>query len=80
MGKPTASAVPSHEFIVREEQTQGTETSKYLQEYKSTEIPIVVASEIGLAQTWGVSPWGLWGSQHVAGRLAEGSGKGHHSG
>ena len=25
--------------------TQGTETSKYLQEYKSTEIALVVASE-----------------------------------
>ena len=30
--------------------TQGTETSKYLEEKKSTEIPKVVASEIGVAQ------------------------------
>ena len=30
-------------------QTQGTETSKYLEEKKSIEIPIVVASEIGRA-------------------------------
>ena len=29
--------------------TQGTETSKYLQEKKSTEIPLVVASERGVA-------------------------------
>ena len=30
--------------------TQGTETSKYLEEKKSTEIPKVVASESGTAQ------------------------------
>jgi hypothetical protein len=35
--------------------TQGTETSKYLQEYKSTEIPLVAASEIGKAQTAGLA-------------------------
>ena len=33
------------------ERTQGTETSKYLEEKKSTEIPLVVASERGSAQT-----------------------------
>ena len=31
-------------------QTEGSETSQYLQENKSTEIPKVVASERGLAQ------------------------------
>ena len=31
--------------------TQGTETSKYLQEMKENSIPRVVASEIGGAQT-----------------------------
>lgn len=31
-------------------QTKGTETSKYLEEKKSTEIPLVVASEKGKAQ------------------------------
>ena len=31
--------------------TQGTETSKYLQERKSTETPLVAASESGKAQT-----------------------------
>lgn len=31
-------------------QTKGTETSKYLEEKKSTEIPLVVASEKGAAQ------------------------------
>jgi hypothetical protein len=33
------------------ERTQGTETSQYLLEEKSTEIPEVVASETGRAQT-----------------------------
>ena len=37
------------EYIGRVERTQGTETSKYLKEKKSTEIPRVVASEIGAA-------------------------------
>jgi len=31
--------------------TQGTETSKYLEEYKETSIPQVAASERGRAQT-----------------------------
>ena len=35
--------------------TQGTETSKYLQEKKSTEIPLVVASERGRAESLGCS-------------------------
>ena len=35
--------------------TQGTETSKYLQEEKTTVIPQVVASERGRAQTGGVT-------------------------
>jgi hypothetical protein len=33
------------------ELTQGSEPSQYLEENKSTEIPIVAASEIGTAQT-----------------------------
>ena len=33
------------------ERTQGTETSKYLKEEKSTEILLVAASERGLGQT-----------------------------
>ena len=37
------------------ELTQGTETSKYLQEEKTTVIPQVVASERGGAQTGGVT-------------------------
>ena len=31
--------------------TQGIDTSKYLQEKKSIEIPVVAASELGIAQT-----------------------------
>ena len=34
-----------------EKRTEGTETSQYLEEEKSTEIPRVAASEIGTAQT-----------------------------
>ena len=37
------------EFIAVRQQTQGTETSKYLEEMKSTEILLVVASERGTA-------------------------------
>ena len=33
------------------EQTQGTETSQYLEEEKSIEMPLVAASERGRAQT-----------------------------
>ena len=47
MGKPGGGNVPSPE----REPTQGTETSKYLEEEKSTEIPGVAASETGRAQT-----------------------------
>ena len=51
MGKPIpiywGIVIRIHRITKR---TQGTETSKYLEEKKSTEIPIVAASEIGLAQ------------------------------
>ena len=47
MGKPGGGYTPSPE----RELTQGTETSKYLVEKKSNEIPLVAASERGLAQT-----------------------------
>ncbi len=46
-----------------QKQTQGTETSKYLEEKKSTEIPLVAASERGPADQlyrsgsfWKVAP------------------------
>ena len=40
-----------HESIVHGRDTQGSEPSKYLQEKKSKEIPIVAASEVVRAQT-----------------------------
>gem|GEM_PF-6602941 len=39
------------EYIGHVEGTQGTETSKYLEERKETSIPLVVANETGIAQT-----------------------------
>ena len=39
--------VPSGECIAGVERTQGTETSKYLEEKKETSIPSVAASESG---------------------------------
>ena len=38
--------------LAYEERTEGTETSKYLEEYKSKEIPLVAASERGEGQTY----------------------------
>ena len=56
-GNP-AGAIPSP----LGEPTQGTETSKYLEEKKSIEIPRVAASEKGKAQTRvGRLNRGLWG-------------------
>ena len=53
MGKPDGGHAPSpaSEHIGCEEATGGTETSKYPEEEKSTEIPGVAASETGPAQT-----------------------------
>ena len=53
MGKPTKShfLVLPAEYIGRIEVTGGTETSKYPEEKKSTEIPPVAASERGAAQS-----------------------------
>ena len=53
---------PPPERIGRREATRGTETSKYPEEEKSTEIPPVVASERGRGQTGGsASPAGVVG-------------------
>jgi hypothetical protein len=49
MGKPGGGQPPSP--VARRERTQGTETSQYLEEEKSTEMPQVAASERGAAQT-----------------------------
>ena len=53
---------PPTEHIGRGEATGGTETSKYPEEEKSIEIPLVVASERGGGQTGGrASPAGVVG-------------------
>ena len=39
------------DIVSARRQTQGTETSKYLEEKKTKVIPLVVASERGIAQT-----------------------------
>ena len=58
MGKPGGS----NPVTLNREPTQGTETSKYLEEKKSIEIPRVAASEKGIAQTRvGRLNRGLWG-------------------
>ena len=49
MGKPAAQAASVSEYIGYGGETRGTETSKYPEEKKSTEIPLVVASERGAA-------------------------------
>jgi hypothetical protein len=43
------------EYIGGSERTQGSEPSQYLEEEKEISIPKVVASEIGIAQTRGIS-------------------------
>lgn len=60
MGKPTRSnvLVSVTEYIGCGSKTQGSETSQYLKEKKSTEIPLVVASERGIAQTMEFTLWG----------------------
>ena len=49
MGEPTTYVVSLTEYIGKAKQTRGSETSQYPEEKKSTEIPLVVASERGLA-------------------------------
>src|SRR5438445_6987822 len=63
MGKPTAgnAAVPCAESIGSQEQTEGSETSQYLEEKKANAIPSVVASESGTGQTAGGNSVGVVG-------------------
>ena len=50
MGKPTCHQAGIFNWIHRlKKRTRGTETSKYPEEKKSTEIPLVAASERGPA-------------------------------
>ena len=55
MGQPAwiNLQAPPAEHIGRMEGTRGTETSQYPEEKKSTETPLVAASERGRAQTRG---------------------------
>ena len=49
-GNPRRDYLPAHgEYITMWQPSQGTETSKYLDERKSKETPLVVASERGSA-------------------------------
>ena len=81
MGKPGRGHARSSrtEFIGAAKRTQGTETSKYLVEKTSTETPLVVASERGLAQTGEkqFSP-GLWDLNVGSIVLVERTGKSGH--
>ena len=60
---------PLTEFIGLRKRTQGSETSQYLKERKSTEIPEVAASETGSAQTECFRAFGVVGPTHVDPRL-----------
>jgi hypothetical protein len=59
------------ESIVIRGETWGTETSKYPQEKKSTEIPQVVASERGGGQTRGLRSFGVVDQHNDSRGLAE---------
>ena len=49
-GNPLHNEVSVSEYIGHEKRTWGTETSKYPEEKKSTEIPSVAVSDSGAAQ------------------------------
>ena len=67
MGEPGWSNVqsPMNEFIVHEEGTRGSETSKYPEEKKENSISLVVASEEERGQTSGLRTTGVEGLQHL---------------
>ncbi len=83
MGKPGRGYARSSrtESIGAWRRTRGTETSQYPKERKSTETPLVAASERGTGQTGGKQflP-GLWDSNMGPDRIAERSGKAGHRG
>ena len=83
MGQPGRGHARSSraEFIGVRKRTQGTETSKYLEERTSTETPLVVASERGSAQTGGKKfrP-GLWDLNMRFNVSVERNGKSGHRG
>eukprot|EP00831_Metopus_contortus_P030640 TRINITY_DN2508_c0_g1_i16.p3 TRINITY_DN2508_c0_g1~~TRINITY_DN2508_c0_g1_i16.p3 ORF type:complete len:132 (+),score=14.32 TRINITY_DN2508_c0_g1_i16:103-498(+) len=61
-------------------QTQGTETSQYLQEKKIIMIPQVVASERGRVQTSLLAGWGCGTTTQHSEQIAEPTGKLVHRG
>jgi hypothetical protein len=78
MGKPIQGHawISPAEYIGGRRLTRGTETSKYPEEEKSTEIPPVAASERGPAQTDGKQFLsGLWDLDVGPGDVAERHGK-----
>ncbi len=82
MGKPSL-ANPGEspaESIGGRKATQGSEPSQYLQEQKTTVIPLVAASERGLAQTIELARWGCRAhhTESQTGGLVEGSGTTRH--
>ena len=60
MGQPSPgnAGLLESEYIGLQGDTGGSETSQYPEEKKSIEIPIVVASENGRAQTSRLADWG----------------------
>jgi hypothetical protein len=54
-GCPNGATHHIEDMVSARRRTRGTETSKYQEEEKTKVIPIVAASEIGLAQTVPVS-------------------------
>ena len=74
MGQPgILNRMPSRaEYIGALTRTQGSETSQYLQEKKSIEIPLVAASERGIAQTDPSNRFGVVGLlQGLPGKLSK---------
>ena len=67
MGKPGQGNAwsPMNEFIVHEEGTRGSETSKYPEEKKENSIPLVVASEEGRGQTGSLRTLGVEERRHM---------------
>ena len=72
------SCYQRNEYIVSLRRTWGSETSQYPKEEKSTETPLVAASERGIAQTIGIRSNGvvgpaiwLWIAGEKAGKLCQ---------
>ena len=67
MGEPGRGNArsPMNEFIVHEEGTRGSETSKYPEEKKENSITLVVASEEVRGQTAGLRTGGVEGGQQL---------------